>query len=250
MSVKNHLITSLSYLRKPKKREPISFAKKTKGKIGLEIGGPSMFFGLRSFLPVYVFSEKVDGVNFSNNTPWEGCIKEGNNYAYLQGKIGYQYISEASTLDGVTKNDYDFILSCHSLEHVANPIAAVKKWAEKLRPGGLLYLVLPDRRYTFDINRPYTTFAHLLEDYNNNTNEHDETHFEEVLSLHDAALDSGVASKAELEIRTRDNYTNRCVHHHVFSHNLMKEMLEYCGFDVIYTFEANPFHLGMIGKKR
>lgn len=250
MAYKDYLITCLSYLKMPQKRASISVAKQTKAQVGLEIGGPSSFFGLRSFLPVYVFAQKVDGVNFSTNTVWEGGIKQGENYNYFSGKTGFQYISEAATLDGITKSDYDFILSCHSLEHIANPIAAIKQWAEKLKVGGLFFLVLPDKRYTFDYNRPYTSFAHLLEDKKNQSDEHDTTHFAEVLNLHDLSRDAVVASKAELEKRIRDNFHNRCVHHHVFSLNLMQQMLEYCGFDIVHQFEAAPFHMGIVGKKR
>ena len=39
---------------------------------GLEIGGPSKIF--RKAIPVYPKAEKIDFVNFSNSTMWEGKI--------------------------------------------------------------------------------------------------------------------------------------------------------------------------------
>jgi hypothetical protein len=40
-----------------------------------------------------------------------------------------------------------------------------------------------DKEFTFDIKRPYTNSQHLILDYQNNTDEHDTTHFEEVIQL-------------------------------------------------------------------
>ena len=58
-----------------------------------------------------------------------------------------------------------------------------------LKAHGKIVLVLPDKEYTFDVKRPYTSFEHLLEDYENKTTENDATHFEEVIKLHESAKD-------------------------------------------------------------
>jgi SAM-dependent methyltransferase len=38
---------------------------------------------------------------------------------------------------------FDFVFSSHCLEHLVNPIAALKHWRTRLRPGGVLFLYLP-----------------------------------------------------------------------------------------------------------
>ena len=250
MSISNYIQTSASFLMQPTKRRLIGLARKLSKKKGLEIGGPSSLFGLRGYFPVYIFAGQVDGVNFSNETVWEGKLDEGKNFQYFPGKTGFQYIAEASDLSRIEGGVYDFVLSCHSLEHVANPIQALKQWMRTLKPGGELILVLPDKENTFDNKRPYTTLQHLISDYENNVDEHDTTHFNEVIELHDLSKDTGVTSKDELEKRTLGNFENRCVHHHVFSLSLVKEMLEYCGFDIIYQQKGTPFHLITVAKKR
>src|SRR5688572_25275355 len=170
MSIKDYLITFFSYLRRPSKRRLITYSRQLTGKNGLEIGGPSSFFTVKGNFPVYLFANRIDGVNFNTETIWEGSIKEGGTYRFYK-KEGYQYIREATDLQGIEDNKYDFVLSCHSLEHVANPLKALSEWQRVLKPGGLLVLVLPDKRYTFDINRTYTKMDHLVKDYEFEMNE-------------------------------------------------------------------------------
>lgn len=248
MDIKDLIITLLSYIKQPKKRSLISEAYKLRGKTGIEIGGPTVFFGLRGGFPIYVFARKIDGVNFSNETVWEGKIKDGNNYQYYKNKTGYQYITEATNLQRIPDNSYDFVLSSHNLEHVANPIKALTEWSRVLKEGGKLVLILPDKNYTFDHGRNYTTFEHVLSDYYNNTDEHDTTHFEEILQTHDEAK-AGMKYEETKEI-LENNFVNRRAHHHVFSLELMKQIIEYAGFTVQSQSTAAPFHLITIAIKR
>jgi len=248
MKVKDYLITLASYISKPSKRRLIKYCSLFRSKKGLEIGGPSSLFSLKGYFPVYLFAKQVDGVNYSNETAWEGSISEGLTYRY-QNRTGYQYIREATNLRNIADESYDFVLSCHSLEHVANPLKAIEEWKRVLKPNGYLVIVLPDKRFTFDINRPYTTMTHLLDDYKKHIGEEDTTHFEEVIALHDPGKDEGIESRQMLRKRVEENIVHRFVHHHVFSFELVDEMLSYFSFTKIYQQEAHPFHLITIAKK-
>ncbi len=208
MRLKDIVITFGSFVKTPTKRKLIRHAFQLSNKKGLEIGGPSSIFSLKSFFPVYLFSKKIDGVNFSINTIWEGSIKEGYNYEYYKNKKGYQYISEASDLNRIESVKYDFLLSSHCLEHTANPIKALKEWNRVLKINGYIILVLPDKNFTFDAQRPITTFEHLKNDFGNATTETDDTHFNEVISLHNIENDKGVETKQQLIDRTKNNYEN------------------------------------------
>lgn len=218
-------------------------AYKLKNKVGIEIGGPSDFFKSRSYFPVYLFAKRIDGVNFSVNTVWEGELKEGDYYRYFKNKIGTQYIKEATDLNQIADERYDFVLSCHNLEHVANPIKALKEWKRVLKKEGSLVLVLPKKESTFDVNRPFTTFDHLLSDFKNDITEKDSTHFEEIARLHSVEKDTGVQNQAQLKHRLEENFINRCAHHHVFNFPTIKEMLEFSGFKVIWQEDVHNFHL-------
>jgi SAM-dependent methyltransferase len=71
------------------------------------------------------------------------------------------------------------VITSHVLEHVANPVAALAEWYRVLRPGGIIYLVVPDRRRTWDHSRPLTPVTHLLEDFERGTTAADATHIDE-----------------------------------------------------------------------
>ncbi len=80
-------------------------------KIGLEIGGPSRKFKRSGLLPVYTVADRIDNCNFSNNTTWEGSIKEGATFHYDKRRVpGKQYIADATNLTNITSASYDFVL--------------------------------------------------------------------------------------------------------------------------------------------
>jgi ubiquinone/menaquinone biosynthesis C-methylase UbiE len=250
MTLFEKIITLASYFKQPAKRKMIQLAAEFDGQKGIEIGGPSAFFSFKSAFPIYLNAKNIDGVNFSNNTLWEGKIEVGNLYTYYKNKKGFQFIGEAAHLKEVNDASYDFVLSCHSLEHVANPIKALKDWSRVMSAKGRLVLVLPDKEFTFDNKRPITTLSHLIEDYKNNTTEEDSTHFEEVIALHDFKHDTFVQSKEDLIKRTKLNIENRAVHHHVFNLDLVKELLVYCDFEMIHQQTYPPFHLVSVAQKK
>ena len=204
-------------------------------KVGLEIGGPSAIFGDEQILPVYRLARRIDGVNFSNHTVWEKNIAAGETYEYTTNKMGYQYILEASDLSAIDSDQYDFILSSHSLEHCANPIKTLKEWQRVIRKGGVILVAVPDRRVTFDWRRRVTTFDHLLMDYEGNVGEDDQTHFDEIMHLHDLSKDIGAKDHEHFRARSLNNYENRCLHHHVFDDNLLKQIFTYIGMKTVYT---------------
>lgn len=41
----------------------------------------------------------------------------------------------------------NYVFSCHSLEHIPDTDNTLKEWMRVLKPGGVLVIVMPDRRY-------------------------------------------------------------------------------------------------------
>ena len=204
-----------------------------KGKTGLEIGGPTLWL-FRYKIPIYQSAAGLDGVNYSTNTIWEGDIgAKAGRYAYYKGKAGRQFISEAGDLSKIKDQSYDFLISSHCLEHVANPILAVKEWKRVVKPGGVMLLFLPDKACNFDRRREFTTFEHLKSDYEKGTPETDMTHLDEILEKHDYALDAHSGGPEKFRVRALDNFTNRCLHHHVFNLDLLKKIFDFAEIETL-----------------
>ncbi len=55
----------------------------------------------------------------------------------------------------------DFVVCCHVLEHLKNPVKAVDEIMRALRQGGRAALAVPDRDHTFDRHRPLTGWERL-----------------------------------------------------------------------------------------
>jgi SAM-dependent methyltransferase len=74
-------------------------------------------------------------------------------------------IGSAEDLLPFGKCSLDFVIANHLLEHLEDPIAALLEFERVLRPGGVVYLGLPDPRRTFDRDRDLTSVSHLLRDH-------------------------------------------------------------------------------------
>lgn len=218
-----------------------------KNKTGIEIGGPTDFFS--DTLPVYSVIDSVDGCNFTGNTIWEGSIEAGSTYDFGGKKNGYQYISEASNLKEIPSGKYDFLLASHCLEHCANTLKTVNEWLRVVKPGGIILLILPDKRYTFDHKRKVTLYTHLKDDFNNDVDEKDLTHLEEILSLHDLSRDSGAIDKQYFRKRSLNNFQNRCLHHHVFDFRLLVKIFLDLKVEIQFKKFVPPYHQIIVGKK-
>lgn len=201
------------------------------GKKGIEVGGPSLMF--RTSFPIYTLIDSLDGTNFSPDTVWEGSIQAGQRFKYSEDKSGVQFICDGTNLDQIESGTYDFVLSSNCLEHIANPLKALKEWKRVLKASSFILLVLPVKESNFDHKRPVTSFDHLLEDLINQTTEKDLTHLDEILALHDLRMDPLAGNLEQFKQRSLDNFNNRTLHHHVFDFPLIKQMLEYAGFEVI-----------------
>jgi SAM-dependent methyltransferase len=220
------------------------------GKIGLEIGGPSGVFGRKGILPIYSIVERLDNCTFSQSTLWEKEISEGYTFVYDKNAApGRQYILDGSSLAPLDSSSYDFVLSSHVIEHMANPLLGLSEWLRVLKPAGQFVIVVPHKDGTFDHLRPVTSFDHLLSDLERHVDESDMTHLEEILELHDLSRDPEAGGFDAFRLRALNNLNNRGLHHHVFDTRLAIKMLEYVGLRILDVQLFRPFHIVVIAQK-
>lgn len=225
--------------------------KQLAGRTGIEVGGPSAIFSPAGPVPVYSVIESLDNCNYATSTTWQPEVIAGENtYWFSRGKAaGKQYISEASELKCIPSSTYDFLISSHVIEHLANPLQALREWLRVIRPGGTLVMVVPHRAGAFDHRRPVTHFQHLLEDFERGTREDDLTHLPEILKLHDLSRDPDAGTRVQFVARSHNNLENRCLHHHVFDIDLVARMLAHAECEVQALDELTPHHIVAVARK-
>lgn len=218
----------------------------TLGKRGLEIGGPSRIFSAGGRLPVYDVAGRIDGCNFAETTIWADGLGEDKPYAFGPKVLGRQYQKEGTRLDGIPAGSYDFVLSSHAIEHIANPLRALREWVRVLRDGGALILVMPHKDGTFDHRRPVTALEHIEEDEKRDIGEDDMTHVGEIIALHDFARDPGAGSPEEFRIRCENNLENRGIHHHVFDTELAVKLVDCMGLRIVAVEPSWPYDIVIV----
>jgi SAM-dependent methyltransferase len=120
-------------------------------------------------------------------------------------------IDDGETLRTVPANRYDFVSAAHVIEHMRNPILALENWCRVVKPGGFVYLIVPDKRATFDRTRIRTSLEHLLLDYYQPSRERDREHY-----LDWSIRVNGNGGKPALEEAEHLENIDYSIHFHVF----------------------------------
>ena len=121
----------------------------------------------------------------------------------------------------------DFVIANHMLEHVEDPIAALDHFLRVLRPGGILFLTLPDARYTFDGRRTRTTLEHLLRDHQEGPQVSRREHYEDIARIIDCVPEEQVAARADEIAADRARH-----HYHVWELETFLDLLFELGLPV------------------
>jgi SAM-dependent methyltransferase len=143
-------------------------------------------------------------------------------------------IDDGETLATVADASVDFVIANHMIEHTEDPIGTLKNHLRVLRPGGVIYMAVPDRRFTFDRDRQVTPLSHLRRDHVEGSGWSRRAHYEEWARFVDQVPPDEVESRADdLE---RRNYS---IHFHVWTPGAFVELLTACRTEFGLPFEID-----------
>lgn len=88
-------------------------------------------------------------------------------YPELAGQtlVNVDQVEDGALLASSADESCDFVIANHVLEHTPDPIGALRNMFRVLKPDGILYLAVPDKRFTFDAPRAVTSYEHLRRDH-------------------------------------------------------------------------------------
>lgn len=122
----------------------------------------------------------------------------------------------AESVSGV----FDAVIACHVFEHVDHAIRWLRMVRQLLRDDGILFLVLPDKKKSFDRFRPDTPLSHLLYEYLTPEQDVSSIHCLETKMYYDKTyIGEENDPKARLDLETLKNAivpSSPGVHRHVF----------------------------------
>jgi SAM-dependent methyltransferase len=125
--------------------------------------------------------------------------------------VDVDIIDDGERLNTLWDSSVDFVIANHFLEHCEDPIMTLETFIRVLRPGGILFLAVPDKRHTFDKDRSLTNLEHLIADHRFGPMISRENHFKEYE-----------------ECVAREPVKRDCsIHYHVWTKKEIAELLSY-----------------------
>jgi len=146
-------------------------------------------------------------------------------------------IDDGETLSSFKSETQDFVIANHFIEHCQNPIGTIENFLRVLKTGGVLYLAIPDKRYTFDLDREPTPLDHLIRDYKEGPAWSRRQHFEDWVRLVQKVEDETEAQKRIAHYLEID-YS---IHYHVWTQVELFELITFLRRDLPFPFELQLF---------
>jgi len=142
-------------------------------------------------------------------------------------------IDNGEKLPTIEDCSVDFVIANHMIEHCQEPMGTIQQFFRVLKPGGVLYMAVPDKRYTFDFDRHVTPIEHLIRDYTDGPGWSKIMHFEEwckfVQRVSEKELSSSVSSLVSIDYS---------IHFHVWTKDDFIKMLAYCEETLKFPFKT------------
>jgi len=150
------------------------------------------------------------------------------------------FIEDGFTLPSFAPCSEDFLIANHVLEHSDNVLKTLSRWADVLKPGGVLFISVPLAEFCFDRGRPITPLEHFVADYELERsgrqdlfNENTLQHYVEWVSISEPAILGERRPKSQDEVRAKaTQMLQECaeIHFHTFSTRSYRALLQhFCG---------------------
>ena len=137
-------------------------------------------------------------------------------------------VDDGELLSTIEPESVDFIVANHFLEHCEDPIRTIETHLGKLRPGGVLFYAVPDKRYTFDFRRPRTPLSHVIADHKDGGQASRREHYLEWVRLVYPEGDGPPDEEAARVHAAGIEATRYSIHFHVWTQSDLLGLVLYC----------------------
>lgn len=159
-----------------------------------------------------------------------GTIKRFGFQEYRRLRYGKKFPLDRKTIvldvhDAYTrpelKHSFDACITSNVVEHAPNPLLFLLNCYFITKKGGYQYHAIPHYKYTYDMYRQPTPFAHFIEDFEKKTGLDDTTHVDDYIQS--AIVKHGWQRKFHKEYPVKYPF----MHHHVYDENIVRDLGKY-----------------------
>ena len=153
-------------------------------------------------------------------------------YPELAGEtlVDVDVVDDGERLSTIADATQDFVIANHFLEHCEDPLGALGNMIRVLRPGGAVYLAVPDKRFTFDADRPVTPTDHLIRDHREGPERSRRDHYVEWARL----VDKVDEPEAHATLLLERGYS---IHFHAWTQSELVELIQAAGRELELDFD-------------
>jgi len=151
--------------------------------------------------------------------------------------VHVSHICNGETLAGIDDGSQDFVIANHFIEHAQDPIRTLENFFRVLKDRGVIYLAIPDKRFTFDKDRQVTDFAHIWRDYTCGPSVSYDAHVKDFVLFAEHKTPEELRERVEVI-----QQTGYSIHYHVWSQHELFEMFH--ALQNVFSFEIDLFYHG------
>lgn len=193
-----------------------------------------------------VFDKHVDvasarGLEFGpHNQPMVSKAEGG--VAYADFLTRDQHLTQTATElhDGIPETDYlltsnnypeqitekfDYVVANHVIEHAPDMIRFLQNLSTLTKQDGIIFLAIPDKKFTFDRFRPNTSLAHVLHDYITEQKSPSLEHMIETGLYYDHSSVGGETNISNLTPANVESWASRQPHYGIHCHVFQSETI-------------------------
>ena len=135
--------------------------------------------------------------------------------------VNTDIIDDGELLAKIADKSQDFVIANHFLEHCQDPIGVISNMLRVLKNGGILYMAVPDKRFTFDADRPITPIEHLIKDYGDHGMGSRRAAFEEAIRYVGKVKGDAEVESEIIRLMNRDD----SIHYHAWTQVEIVELI-------------------------
>lgn len=161
-------------------------------------------------------------------------------------------VDDGETLATIADCSQGWVAANHFLEHCEDPVGTLRNLLRVVRPGGVVFLSVPDMRFTFDRDRAPTTLEHVLRDHEAGPAGSRRAHYADVVQVAMKVQGEAAVAAAVAELEAKDFR----IHFHCWSQTELLELLcalqrrpGFPRFDVV-EFVANGQEMVVVLRRR